>query len=289
LEEAKDIAASEQDEETGGEYGIYSFRSIPQMGIRKQIPRVDGMDTSIFQGWDGRRQDMRKTLQIEVEEEAVPMIHALVEKAKNEKIFEKYFGQRVKATIVLDNNGRRKKGQHTQRKVDLAAMASFCRKHVNYQSCTRIDGIRGILNIDKAVLFYSITEPGKALGSMTLRRVLYTRFLMSDGHSLFWEVHQAGPLGAVDVVVPNCEESERMVMMMNRNFAAYAFHYLVKVAKMQEEFVKSLIRASVDASLCNSVDECKWEEKGWVLSTPEDEANDKLKAIEEAAWYNDEF
>jgi hypothetical protein len=78
-------------------------------------------------------------------------------------------------------------------------------------------------------------------------------------------------------------------MIMNRNFAAYAANYLVREAKMDKEFVMRLVRASVDASLCNTIDDCKWEDKGWVLTTPEDEENDKLKAIEDAAWYNDEF
>jgi hypothetical protein len=96
-------------------------------------------------------------------------------------------------------------------------------------------------------------------------------------------------MGAVDVVVPNAEEAERMLIMMNRNFAAYATNYLIKVSKMDEEFVGRLIRATVDPSLVNMIGECKWQEKDWVLTTQEDEENEKVKAIEDAAWYNDEF
>jgi uncharacterized membrane protein YgcG len=160
---------------------------------------------------------------------------------------------------------------------------------VNYQSCTRIDGLRGILDEDKEVPFYSVTDRSKVVGYMTLRRVLYICFVMSDGYRLFEEVHQAAPMGAVDVVVPNCAESEKMLMMINRNLAAYATHYLVKVAKIDEEFVTRLIRASVDPGLVNAIEDCKWDEKNQVLFTPEDEEQEKMKAIEEAAWYNDEF
>lgn len=45
--------------------------------------------------------------------------------------------------------------------------------------------------------------------------------------------------------------------MMNRIFAAYATNYLVKEAEMHAEFVGRLICATVDASLVNSIDECK--------------------------------
>lgn len=160
---------------------------------------------------------------------------------------------------------------------------------MNYQSCTRIDGLRGILDEDKEVPFYSVTDRSKVVGYMTLRRVLYICFVMSDGYRLFEEVHQAAPMGAVDVVVPNCAESEKMLMMINCNLAAYATHYLVKVAKIDEEFVTRLIQASVDPGLVNAIEDCKWDEKNQVLFTPEDEEQEKMKAIEEAAWYNDEF
>lgn len=39
---------------------------------------------------------MRKTLQIKVEEEAVLMIHSLVEKTKTKKLFKKYFGKKAR-------------------------------------------------------------------------------------------------------------------------------------------------------------------------------------------------
>lgn len=89
------------------------------MGIWKQVPRVDGMDTLVYQGWDGRRTEL-----VEVEEEVVPRIHSLVEKAKMEKWFEKYFGKKARATLVLDNKGRTKGGHKVQMKVDLAVMTS---------------------------------------------------------------------------------------------------------------------------------------------------------------------
>jgi hypothetical protein len=52
-------------------------------------------------------------------------------------------------------------------------MASCSRMHINYQGNTRMDGIRGIMNVDKPVKFYSVSDSMKLMGTITLRRILY--------------------------------------------------------------------------------------------------------------------
>lgn len=56
--------------------------------------------------------------------------------------------------------------------------------------------------------FYLVSHRSRAVGIMMLWRVIYTWFVMPDGHNLFEEVHQADPMGAVDVVGPNCKDRE---------------------------------------------------------------------------------
>jgi hypothetical protein len=90
-------------------------------------------------------------------------------------------------------------------------MVCFSRKHINYEANTIISGLHGIFDVDKAIPIFSVTDPTKVAGMLTLRLVLYTKLLMSDGNPLFLEVHQANPMNAMDVVVPNCEEAERNV------------------------------------------------------------------------------
>ena len=84
---------------------------------------------------------------MEADESKVEMIQYWVETAKNRKIFQRFWGNKVRVTAVLDNRGKRKGGHQTQTKVDMAAMASYARKHVNYHSSTRMDG-RGVLFYD---------------------------------------------------------------------------------------------------------------------------------------------
>jgi uncharacterized membrane protein YgcG len=127
------------------------------------------------------------------------------------------------------------------------------------------------------------------MGHISLRRVLYKYMKMSDGHNLLLEVHQAAPMGPVDVAIPNAEEAERMMLMMHKNSAAYLYFYLKSNTELGDVLVASLIRATMDPILVNSIEQCKWDAETRVLTTPEDEENNKAKMMEEAAWYNDEF
>jgi hypothetical protein len=216
------------------------------------------------------------------------MVHYLVNTAKNRKIFQKYWEHKVYVATIVDDKGGKKKGDPSQsKKLDLSAMASCSRMHINYQGNTRMDGIRGIMNVDKPVKFYS--DPTKLMGTITLRRILYKYFKMSDGHTLFKEVHQATPMARLDVIVPNAEEAERLMLMIQKNSAAFFTFYLQSFSELGESLIADVVRASMDPILVNMVSECKWDEKLMILTTPEDAENEKIRAMEEAAWYNDEF
>jgi hypothetical protein len=272
----------------------FTWKRVPEVGLRKLVPKIDGMDTSVFQGWDGRQQNSRKCLHGEVEESEVPFVHSLVEEVKSRGILAKYFGPMARLAVILEakwGGGGRSSGdrQQSHKKVGMAAMVCFSRKHINYQANTSISGLRGIFNVDKAIPIFSVSDPSKTAGVMSLRRILYTKLLMSDGNPLFLEVHQADPMNAVDVVVPNCEEAERMLLMMNKNAAAYLVNFLVSEAKMDADFVSRMVRAVMDPGLVNAIDQCTWDKETRVLTTPEDAENERMDKLEEAAWYKDEF
>jgi hypothetical protein len=169
LDEAQ-VIAEDEDEDGGLRFCMNEF---PVMSIRKLMPKIPGQDTSVFKNWNGRQHDNRKVLAIEADKGDVEMIHYLVETAKNRQLFEKRWGRMVKVTIAIDNRHRKRGGHQTQVQVDMAAVASYNRKHINYNANTRMDGIRGIFHLEKQVPFYSVSDPTKLMGHITLRRVLY--------------------------------------------------------------------------------------------------------------------
>jgi hypothetical protein len=111
---------------------------------------------------------------------------------------------------------------------------------------------------------------------------------MSDGRSLFAELHQAGAMGHVDVVIGKTKEAEDMVEMMNKNVAAYLSNYLAE-AGLPAALIKRLLEVSVDPTMLLDVRNCKWDAKTRTLTTPNDAANEESLALEKAAWYNNDF
>ena len=96
-------------------------------------------------------------------------------------------------------------------------------------------------------------------------------------------------MGPIDVVVGDCEESERAMFMINKNPAAYFYFYFTTVAQMDAEWVQKVIRSTIDPSFTSEVDACKWDADKLVLTTPHDEENAKAAALEKVAWYKDAF
>jgi hypothetical protein len=154
---------------------------------------------------------------------------------------------------------------------------------------TRYDGLSGIYDIDKWHPFYSVTEPSKVVGYLTLWYVMYKFFKMEDGSAMFHEIHQGQPMSPVDVVVANCAEAEAVMMMMQKNFAAYATYSLAEGGEISAVTIKRVIHGSLDPSLVNAIEKCKWDADKKVLTTLEDEANEKMVALEKAASYNNMF
>jgi hypothetical protein len=120
--------------------------------------------------------------------------------AKDLGVLTKYLRPNARVVMILDNGKKGKKGdlKADLSKYDMSAVASYSRRHINYQANSRYDGIRGILNLDKEFALQSVSNPTKVVAKVTLRAILYTQIKMVDGHPLFCEVHQGEPMGPVD-------------------------------------------------------------------------------------------
>jgi hypothetical protein len=96
-------------------------------------------------------------------------------------------------------------------------------------------------------------------------------------------------MGAVDVVVDSYEQAEKMVLMINKNATAYCYYFSTTVADMDSEFISRVVIGCFDPILVGDIDHCQWNAEARVLTTPQDEENEKLVAMESAAWYKDAF
>ena len=215
---------------------VWEGHDIPELGMRLNVPKIPGQDTTVFKNWPHRSQWYRKVLHVECDSNAVPMIQDLVAVAKRRGLFKPVWGKNVR---VSNTAGDKTKPQ------DLTNMSRYVRRHVNYHSSMIYDGLVGINDLDIPVPFYAETDADKVMGHMTLRYVLYRFVKVLGGHSLFREIHQENALASVDVAIPNAPEAETMVAMMNKNLGAFLSHYL-KGEGLDEKFVDALVQQSID-------------------------------------------
>jgi hypothetical protein len=263
---------------------------VPEFTLQVQMPKITGQNTQQFQGWTWRQQNLRKTIHVIAESDRVKYMQELFSYAKDFGHLTQYLGPNARVVTIADEK-KSKRGELAAdlSKYDMSAVATYSRNHINYQANTRYDGIRGILDLDKEFSIYSVTNASQVVGRISLRYLLYHHIKSESGFPLFFEVHQGAPMSPVDVVVGDCEESERMVLMINKNPAAFFYFYFTTVEKMDEELVKRIVKSTMDPSFTNEVDQCKWDAEKLLLTTPQDEEAAKVAALEQAAWYKDAF
>ena len=150
------------------------------------------------------------------------------------------------------------------------------------------DDLRGIVHLDASAPVFSVST-NKQIGERTLCQVLLKHFKLADGTSLIAEVHQRGPMGIVEVIVPNIPEAEALILMMNRQFPAFCYHYLLGKG-MDETFVRHLLKESCCPTLVSQIENCTWDEENKsIITAAQAEEDARLQELENAAWYKDEF
>ena len=120
-------------------------------------------------------QNLCKTLHVVVKVEEGEYMQELLTIAKDTGILMKYYGPNARVVLVFDGK-KNKKGESKAdlSKYDMAAVASYVRKHINYQVNSRYNGIWGILNLDKEFALHSVADPSQVVAKVSLRAILYT-------------------------------------------------------------------------------------------------------------------
>jgi hypothetical protein len=280
LEEARDL----EEEEAMDDFE-YGEKDVPEFTLRLMVPKIPGQDTTRLNKLPWRVAAQRKALHIEAAAANVKHLQALMRIAKDRGLVRKYWGNQAKPSDVIVTD---KKDENKSRAFQIHALKSFTKHHVNFHASMTTVGLPGIWDLDEEVAFYKASDPTEVAGHVSMRSILYSMLKMGDGHSLFAEVHQMQKMADVEAVIPNVAEAETMALMLGKNVVAYLQNYLVDEG-MDELVVKKLLKASCDPSLFHSASKCTWDKAKKVLTTPEDEEEAKKKAIEDAAWYRDEF
>jgi hypothetical protein len=111
------------------------------------------------------------------------------------------------------------------------------------------------------------------IGLLSLRQTLLKYLKLMDGNPMCAELHQRGPQGPVDMVIPNTLLAESGFEMFNKQPAGYLYHVLPKFGA-SELFIKSLLRRSMEAGLTTEAPLCTYDFNTHILTNPRDEAQE---------------
>lgn len=282
FQETKDLMAL-QARENHTAYTDYGL-PIPTMRTRLMNPKLMGQDTSQFSGWSTSKAFKRKAIHVEAEKKWFKHIQEVVSVMKSAGIVTKYWGKNAH----ISNIERDKDNRIVILPGELQKLSSMARDHVNFNASMTSNVLTGVVKLDKYFSFQDAANPDKEAGQVSLRHLLYNYVYMPDGHTLFVELHQRTPVSDVEVIIPYTPQAKEMLEEMNKNPAAYLYHYLQE-HKIPEAFLIEVIKGSFDPLLCQQIRQSKWNAVTKKLILAQDKEAEAAKALTEAAWYKDEF
>ena len=259
--------------------GIEMGESLPPMNLRVQNALLRGQEVTAFNRLSHHAQQARKSWHLEVDSRHAKKMKALIQCAKTYGCVEEMWGPHAHLSEVTDATST---AREAKRQVDVA------QSHTNYQLSMVAEELVGVVQLDEPL---AITHPetGKEVGQLSLRMALLNYLKMKDGHPMIAEVHQEDICKPTHIIVPQTEEAERMVGMMNKNLPAFLYHMLLEI-DFTEDIVKKLLQTSCETSLVAQIPQCKWDSGLRTITTPEEERKSKaVMALESAAWFKDEF
>jgi hypothetical protein len=138
--------------------------------------------------------------------------------------------------------------------------------HICYNMSVVSVEVSGIMDLD-ALADVLCPESGDVLGRLSLQETLMKYLILKDSNPMVAKLHQRGPQGPVDMVIPNTSEAEAHFEMVNKQLAGYLYHVL-PLFGATETFIKTILRRSMDAGLATEAPRCKYNEEMQILTTP---------------------
>jgi hypothetical protein len=128
--------------------------------------------------------------------------------------------------------------------------------------------VRGITDLN-ATAEVLCPESGNVLGHLSLQETLMKYLKLHNGNPMVAELHQRGPPGQVDMVIPNSSEAEACFKMFNKQLAGYLYHVLLLFSAMGI-FIQTILRWLMDAGLATEAPLFTYNEETKILTTPRD-------------------
>jgi hypothetical protein len=235
----------------------YEFSPVPDVNIRRSVPKLPGQPGSNFCDYSREMQEARRAHLIECDIKAIPFLRVLISYIKDNKLAARIWGGHTHITETVDWDSP---------KGDVSRFVRMSQDHTNYNMSLISVQVKGITDLE-ASADVMCPESGNVIGRLSLRQTLLKYLKLPDGNPMCAELHQRGPQGPVDMIIPNTPLAEGSFEMFNKQPAGYLYHVLPSYGA-STTFIKSLLRRSMEAGLTTEAPLCIYDFETHVLTTP---------------------
>jgi hypothetical protein len=189
--------------------------------------------------------------------------------AKVADLVPKKWGKHTHVSKVVDKDSTPSEIKH---------LIKVAQTHTNYQCSMILKDIFGITNLYGAATIHD-EETKYFLSHLSLCHVLLCFLCLTNGHQQIAEVHQSNEImEPVQAVIPNTPETERMIVMMNKNVPAYIGNVL-KHQGMPESFMMELVKNFCCPTQVFEICNCTWEPDTGTLTAFQEVEEEKTHVV----------
>ncbi len=189
--------------------------------------------------------------------QVVPFLKLLINHIKERKLTTLVWGghAHIMETVAWDSP-----------KSNVSRFVRMSQDHRCYNMSVVSAEVQGITDLDASAEVIC-PQPEETLGQLSLRDTLMKYLTLKDGSPLVAELHQRGPQGPVDMVIPNTGKAEARFEVFNKQPAGYLYHVLPTFGATGT-FIKSILRRLMDAGLATEAPRCNYDAATQILMTP---------------------
>ena len=146
--------------------------------------------------------------------------------------------------------------------------------------------VKGITDL-KALAKVQCSESGNGIERLSLRQTLMKYLKFPDGNLMCAELHQRGPQGPLNMVIPNTLLAKCGFEMFNKQPVGYLYHVLPKFGA-SAIFIKSFLCRSMEAGLTTETPLCLYDFDTHILTAPHDKAQEgALSDVQSLPFFQD--
>ena len=170
----------------------FEYSPLPDIYIRRGVPKLPGQPSGNFCNYLHEMQEARRAHQIECNIKATPFLRVLISYIKDNKLAARIWGGHTHITETVDWDSP---------KGDVSRFVRMSQDHTNYNMSLISVQVKGITNLE-ASAEVTCPDSGNVIGRLSLRQTLLKYLKLPDGNPMCAELHQRGPQGPVDMIIP---------------------------------------------------------------------------------------